>query len=99
MPIKKALDLVASAKSEIENLSVDQVKREMERGDAVIVDIRDSEERAESGAIPSSEHVTRGMLEFNADPACRITRTSSSRTSESSCTAPPAAAPRSRPRP
>ena len=68
MPIKKALDLVAQAKSEIENLSVDQVKREMEGGDALIVDIRDSEERAQNGAIPGSQHVSRGMLEFVADP-------------------------------
>jgi rhodanese-related sulfurtransferase len=72
MAIKKALDLVAQAKSEIENLSVDQVKQEMERGDAVIIDIRDSEERAQSGAIPGSEHVTRGMLEFIADPSLPV---------------------------
>jgi len=69
MPIKKALDLVAQAKSEIENLSVNQVKQEMESGAALIIDIRDSVERAENGAIPGSEHVTRGMLEFNADPS------------------------------
>lgn len=69
MPIKKAMDLVAQAKSEIENLSVEQVKYEMERDDATTVDIRDSEERADNGAIPGSKHVTRGMLEFNADPS------------------------------
>jgi len=69
MPIKGALDLVAQAKAEIENLSVDQVKQEMARGDAIIVDIRDGEERAQNGAIPGSKHVTRGMLEFNADPS------------------------------
>jgi len=63
------MDLVAQAESEIENLSVEQVKQEMERGDATIVDIRDSEERAENGAIPGSKHVTRGMLEFNAGPS------------------------------
>lgn len=69
MAIKKASDLVAQAKAEIENLSVDQVKQEMESGNALIVDIRDGGERAENGAIPGSKHVSRGMLEFNADPS------------------------------
>ena len=67
MAIKKALDIVAGAKSEIENLSVAQVKEEM-AGGAVIVDIRDKEERTQNGAIPGSQHVSRGMLEFAADP-------------------------------
>jgi len=71
MAIKKALDLVAQAKSEIENLRVNQVKQEMERGAALIIDIRDSVERAQ-GAIPGSEHVTRGMLEFIADPSLPV---------------------------
>jgi rhodanese-related sulfurtransferase len=68
MAIKKALDIVAAAKSEIENLSVDEVKQEMASGKAVIVDVRDQEERTKSGAIPGSQHVSRGMLEFVADP-------------------------------
>ena len=72
MAIKKASDLVAQAKAEIENLSVDQVKQEMASGNALIIDIRDGQERAESGAIPGSEHVTRGMLEFNADPSMPV---------------------------
>ena len=68
MTIRKALDIVAGAKSEIENLSVDEVKQEMASGKAVIVDIRDKEERTQNGAIPGSQHVSRGMLEFAADP-------------------------------
>ena len=60
MTIRKALDIVAGAKSEIENLSVDEVKQEMASGKAVIVDIRDKEERTQNGAIPGSQHVSRG---------------------------------------
>jgi len=67
MAIKKALDIIAGAKSEIENLSVDQVRQEMASG-AVVVDIRDKEERTANGAIPGSQHVSRGLLEFAADP-------------------------------
>lgn len=69
MAIKKALDLVAEAKAQIENLSVDQVKQEIAGGKAVVVDIRDKEERDQHGAIAGSHHVSRGMLEFNADPS------------------------------
>jgi rhodanese-related sulfurtransferase len=71
MAIKKALDIVAGAKSEIENLSVDQVKQEMVAG-AVVVDIRDKEERTQNGVIPGSQHVSRGILEFAADPTLPV---------------------------
>ena len=33
-----------------------------------IIDIRDSSECIENGIIPGSFHVSRGVLEFNADP-------------------------------
>ena len=74
MAIKNALDLVATAKSEIENLSVEQVKREMAGGNVVVVDIRDQEECAQNGVIPGSQHVSRGMLEFSATPGLPIYR-------------------------
>ena len=71
MAIKKALDIVAGAKSQIENLSVDQVKQEMASG-AIIVDIRDKEELTANGVIPGSQHVSRGTLEFAADPTLPV---------------------------
>lgn len=63
-----AMDLVAQAKAVVENLTPDQVAEELERGDAVLVDLRESEELAATGAIPGSVHAPRGMLEFYADP-------------------------------
>jgi rhodanese-related sulfurtransferase len=65
---KSATDLVAEARGRIENLSVDEVADEMERGDAVLVDLREPAELAATGRIPGSVHVPRGMLEFRADP-------------------------------
>ena len=65
---KGAMDLVASAKADVENLTPDQVAKELESGDAVLVDIREPEERA-SASIPGSVHAPRGMLEFYADPS------------------------------
>ncbi len=64
---KTAAELVAAAKAEIENLSPQDVSREQSAG-AVIVDIREPEERARTGVIPGSVHAPRGMIEFYADP-------------------------------
>ena len=65
--MKKAADLVAEAKAEIENLGADAVEEEVGAG-AVLVDIRDAPELDENGRIPGAIHVSRGMLEFRADP-------------------------------
>lgn len=64
---KSAADLVAEAKQRVENLTPDDVEREM-AGGAVVVDLRDTEELA-GGRIPGAVHVSRGMLEFRADPS------------------------------
>jgi rhodanese-related sulfurtransferase len=58
-----------AAKQRVENLDVDQAAQELERGDVVLVDIREPSEREQNGAIPGAVHAPRGMLEFYADPA------------------------------
>ena len=63
-----ASEMVANAKQHIENLTVDQVARELESGEALLVDLREPEERAQHGSIPGAIHAPRGMLEFWADP-------------------------------
>ena len=65
---KGAMDLVAEAKKNVENLTPEQVAAELESGDAVLVDIREPQER-EAALIPGSIHVPRGTLEFAADPS------------------------------
>lgn len=65
---KHAKDLVGEAKSQIENLTPDQVEQELQNSDVVLIDVRDSEERLMNGSIPGAIHVIRGMLEFRADP-------------------------------
>src|SRR5690242_21644451 len=64
-----AKDLVAEARKEIESLSVAEMKRELDRPDALLVDLREPAERAEQGTIPGALAAPRGMLEFYADPA------------------------------
>jgi rhodanese-related sulfurtransferase len=60
--------LVAEARSRVENLDVDSVAREVADG-ALLVDLRETSERDETGAIPGAVHVPRGLLEFKADPS------------------------------
>jgi rhodanese-related sulfurtransferase len=71
---KTASDLVDEAKSRIENLSVEEFAEELARGEALVVDIREAEERVVDGAIPGTVHAPRGMLEFYADPGNRFHR-------------------------
>jgi rhodanese-related sulfurtransferase len=59
--------MVADAKGRIENLTPEQVVAEL-AGGALLVDLREPEERAAHGAIAGAIPAPRGMLEFYADP-------------------------------
>ncbi len=67
--MKSSKDLVTAAKGNVENLDPDAVEEELRNGQAVLIDLRESEEQKDEGRIPGSVHVPRGMLEFQADPA------------------------------
>ena len=68
--LKKTADqMVEEAKTRIENLSLDQLQKELESGETQLLDIRDLRERQKLGWIPSAMHVPRGMLEFWLDPS------------------------------
>lgn len=67
MVTQTAAGMVADAKARIENLTPEQVELEVRNG-ALLVDIREPEERGVNGAIPENTHAARGMLEFYADP-------------------------------
>lgn len=60
--------LVAEAKSRVENLTADDVAAELAAGDALLVDLREEDERTRVGTIPEAISAPRGMLEFWADP-------------------------------
>ena len=63
-----AAQLVADAKTRTETLTPDQVADELANGSAILVDLRESEERVQNGAIEGAVHAPRGMIEFYADP-------------------------------
>jgi rhodanese-related sulfurtransferase len=71
---KTAADMVAEAKAGVENLTVEQAADEIERGDALLIDIREPDERTADGSIPDAVPAPRGMLEFWADPESQYHR-------------------------
>lgn len=65
---KSMAEMVAEAKGRIENLSVEEAAAEREGG-ALVVDLREPEERAEHGVIPGALHVPMGSLGAAVNPA------------------------------
>ena len=68
MAIKNIFQVVEEVKKGIENLSVAQLKAELDDPDLLLADIREIQERIDLGTIPGAKHAPRGMLEFWADP-------------------------------
>ena len=68
MAAKTAAAMVAAAKQRVQALSPEQAADEL-AGNALVVDLRDANERDEHGSIPGAVHAPRGMLEFLVDPA------------------------------
>ena len=60
--------MLAEANAVIETVSVPDLPYILEDPEVVVVDVRDLVERESDGAIPGSLHISRGMLEFRADP-------------------------------
>ena len=65
-------DMLAEANAVIESVAVLDLPYHLEDDDVVLIDIRESDERAQEGEIPGSIHVPRGLLEFRADPESPI---------------------------
>ena len=65
---KNVKDLLAEANSAVPKLSPAQAAEKMRSGDVLIVDVRDPTEVEQTGKIKGAVNVSRGMLEFRADP-------------------------------
>ncbi len=62
---------VNQARVGLEELEVEDLRRELAEGDPLVIDIRDVRERWKRGSIIGAKSVPRGMLEFWADPDSR----------------------------
>lgn len=61
-------ELLTAANAAIKRLSPAEVQGLVERGNVLLVDVRDPSEVAASGKVKGAVNVSRGMLEFRADP-------------------------------
>lgn len=62
-------ELLAAANSSVPSISPQEAKALIESGKALAVDVRDGTEVQASGKVQGAKHVSRGMLEFRADPS------------------------------
>jgi rhodanese-related sulfurtransferase len=61
-------DLLAQANASVPKLSPAEASERIKAGDVLVVDVRDPTEVQQSGKIKGAVAVSRGMLEFRADP-------------------------------
>ena len=61
-------ELMAEANAAVRKLTPAEAQAKIKEGNVLIVDVRDPPEVQQSGKIKSAVAVSRGMLEFRADP-------------------------------
>jgi rhodanese-related sulfurtransferase len=61
-------EMIAAANAVVPKISHDDAKALMAKGNVLVVDVRDPHEVAASGKVKGALNVSRGMIEFRADP-------------------------------
>ena len=61
-------DLLESARAGLRRLTPEQSFEAMQRGDAVVVDIREEERREHDGRVPGAVEIARNVLEWRCAP-------------------------------
>jgi rhodanese-related sulfurtransferase len=61
-------EMLAAANAAVPRISPQEAQALIAKGNTLIVDVRDGAEVAASGKVPGAVHVSRGLLEFRADP-------------------------------
>jgi rhodanese-related sulfurtransferase len=65
---KSVKDMLSEANATVPKLSPREAAEKMKGGDVLVVDVRDPNEVQQSGKLKGALAVSRGMLEFRADP-------------------------------
>ena len=60
--------MMEAANAAVPRVTPAQAREMMAKGDTLVVDVRDAPELEKSGKVAGAVHVSRGMLEFRADP-------------------------------
>ena len=61
-------ELLAAANAAVPKLQPAEAEAMRKKGDVLVVDVRDTAEVKENGKLKGAVNVSRGMLEFRADP-------------------------------
>lgn len=65
---KSVKEMLSEANATVPKLSPAEAADKMRSGDVLILDVRDATEVQQTGKIKDALNVSRGMLEFRADP-------------------------------
>src|SRR3984885_7148648 len=60
--------MLEAANAVVPKITADQASDMIKKGNTLVLDVRDAPEVAASGKVAGALHVSRGMLEFRADP-------------------------------
>ena len=60
--------MMEAANAAVPRVTPDQARAMIAKGNTLVVDVRDAPEVEKSGKLAGAVHVSRGMLEFRADP-------------------------------
>ena len=60
--------MLEAANAVVPKITPENARQMIDKGNTLVVDVRDAPEVASSGKIEGAVHVSRGMLEFRADP-------------------------------
>ena len=82
--------MIETADAAVPRISPAHAREMIAKGNTLVVEVRDAPEVEKSGKIAGSVHVSRGMLEFRADPERPTTTKIVPRTRRSSSIVPPA---------
>jgi rhodanese-related sulfurtransferase len=61
-------EMMEAANAAVPKITPAQANEMIGKGNALVVDVRDAPEVEKSGKVAGAVHVSRGMLEFRADP-------------------------------
>jgi rhodanese-related sulfurtransferase len=65
---KSVKDLVEAANAVVPRITAAQAKELIDKGNTVVLDVRDAPEVEKTGKVAGAVHIPRGMVEFRADP-------------------------------
>jgi len=60
--------MMEAANAAVPRITPEQAREMIAKGNTLVVDVRDAPEVEKSGKVAGAVHVSRGMLEFRADP-------------------------------